>query len=111
VDEQHREAQPEREDDADRGVALAGSLAENAEQNGGKCTANQRADADVESGQQRESGSRQGQLTRAMHREGHLAHDDEGTDEASHKREQGGCEQRLLDEVAAQQIHRDVEGE
>jgi hypothetical protein len=46
-----------------------------------------------------------------MHREGHLAHDDEGTDEASHKREQGGCEQRLLDEVAAQQIHRDVEGE
>ena len=62
MDEQHGKAEPERQHDTDRGVALAGALAEDAEQHGGQCTADERADADVQTGQQRESRSGQGQF-------------------------------------------------
>ena len=46
-----------------------------------------------------------------MYREGHLAHDDERTDQAGDERQQRGRQQGLLDEVAAEQVGGDVEGE
>ncbi len=109
MNEQYREAEAEREDDADRRISFARTLTQDPEQNRRQGATDQRTGADTEPGEQRESRSGKRQLAGAVYREGHLPHDDERPDQTRHQRQQRGGEQRLLDEVAAQQVGGDVE--
>jgi hypothetical protein len=54
VDEQHRQAQSERQHHTGHRIAFSGSLAENAEQRRGQGAPDQRAEAHLEPDQQRE---------------------------------------------------------
>jgi hypothetical protein len=88
-----------------------GTLSQNAEQRRRQRAADQRPESHLKADQQCERRSGQCQFAGPVHGERHLAHHDERPDQPGHQSEQRRRQQRLLDEVVAQQPRGDVKRE
>jgi hypothetical protein len=96
AEEQDAETEAGSQHDPDGGVAFVFAHAEDSYEGGDDSGAAERAGDRVAGHQEPRGGAGEGELTGAVHGEGHAARDDEGSDESAGDGHQGAREQGVL---------------
>ena len=103
-EEEHAEAEPEREHGADRAVALAPAQREEPEHEPDEQRAAEHPEHRVDAEHERARGAGEAELRDRVHREAHPARDDEDADRAGDDRDDRAGPERGVHEVLAEQL-------
>jgi len=103
-EEEHSEAEAEREHGSDRAVAFPAAQREQSEHEADGERASQHSDDGVEADHERAGRSGEAELGDRVHGEARAARDDERSDHAGRDRDDGACEQRGVNEVLGEKV-------